>query len=177
MWVLRRGRGAARASRRQPDAMRVTFADAVAQAIEKNPSAANAAAAILRADALLGEARAVTGLQVNGTVTTTTLNRGVEFDGNVVTPRNSVLAALDVRYPLFAAAQWARRTQAEDQRHVAELNAADVRRQTALATADAYLAVIATRARGRGRRAGARHGEVAFRSRPPSSSSGGAGAG
>lgn len=125
--------------------MRVTFAEAVAQAIEKNPSSAIAAAAILRADALLGEARAVTGLQVNGVVTTTSLNRGVEFDGNVVTPGNSVLAALDVRYPLFAAAQWARRTQAEDQRHVLELNAADVRRQTALATADAYLAVIASR--------------------------------
>jgi outer membrane protein TolC len=125
--------------------VRVTFADAVAQAIEKNPSPAIAAAAILRADALLGEARAVAGLQVSGAVTTTTLNRGVDFDGNVVIPRNSVLAALDVRYPLFAAAQWARREQAEDQRLVAELNAADLRRQTALATADAYLAVIATR--------------------------------
>ncbi len=82
---------------------------------------------------------------MNGSVNTTTLNTGVEFSGQVVSPRNSVVAALDVRMPLFAAAQWARRTQAEDQENVAELSAAETRRQIALATADAYLSVIARR--------------------------------
>jgi outer membrane protein TolC len=44
-----------------------------------------------------------------------------------------------------AAAAWARRAQAEDATHVAEAGAADVRRQVAMAAADAYLSVIAQR--------------------------------
>jgi outer membrane protein TolC len=55
------------------------------------------------------------------------------------------LATLDVRTPLYAPATWARRAQALDAAHVAELSAADTRRQTALATADAYLTIIARR--------------------------------
>jgi len=121
------------------------FQAAVARATEKNPSAAVAAAGILRAQALLSETRAGTRLQVNGNVNTTTLNTGVEFNGQVVSPRNSVVAALDVRMPLVAAAQWARRAQAEDQKNVAELSLAETRRQIALATADAYLSIIARR--------------------------------
>jgi len=60
---------------------RVTFEEAIKRAIEKNPSSAIAAAGILRAEALLTEARSAARLQVNGSVITTTLNRGVEFDG------------------------------------------------------------------------------------------------
>jgi outer membrane protein TolC len=124
---------------------RVTFDEAIRRAIQKNPSSAIAAAGILRAEALLTEARSASRLQVNGNVTTTTLNRGVEFGGATVTPRNQVNASLDVRYPLFAPARWARRMQAEDARQVAEANVEDVNRQTAFATADAYLTIIARR--------------------------------
>jgi len=126
-------------------AERVSFKDAIARAIEKNPSSAIAAAGILRAEALLTEARANTRLQVNGLVTTTTLNTGVEFDGTVVSPRNSVTGSLDVRVPLFAAGRWARKAQAADAVHVAELGTTETHQQTALATADAYLTVIARR--------------------------------
>jgi outer membrane protein TolC len=122
---------------------RVVFADAIQRAIERNPTTAIAAAGILRAEALLTEARANTRLQINGTLTETTLNRGVQFQGATVTPQNQVTEALDVRLPLYAPARWARRTEAEDTKHVAELTAADARRQIALATADAYLTVIA----------------------------------
>jgi outer membrane protein TolC len=94
---------------------------------------------------LLTEAQANTRLQINGTVTTTTLNRGVEFQGVTVSPRNQVSGAVDVRVPLLAPARWARRAQAQDGKNVAELTAADARRQTALATADAYLTIIARR--------------------------------
>lgn len=124
---------------------RVTFDEAIARATKNNPSAAIAAAAILRAEGLLAESRSASRLQVNGSVVTTTLNHGVEFSGETVTPRNQLNASLDVRYPLYAPAQWARATQAEDTRTTAEASAADVRRQTALATADAYLTVIARR--------------------------------
>jgi outer membrane protein len=134
----------ARAQAPQPTE-RVTFDDAIKRALERNPATAIAAAAILRADALLTEARAASRLQINGNVTTTTLNTGIEFEGATVTPRNSVTAGLDVRMPVFAPARWALRTQALDQKGIAELSAADTRRQTALAAADAYLAIIARR--------------------------------
>src|SRR5438876_6770159 len=124
---------------------RVSFQDAVKRAIDKNPSSAIAAASILRADALLAEARAGTRLQINGNLTTTTLNRGVEFQDTTVVPRNSVTGSLDVRMPLFAPVRWARRTQAEDARQLAELSESTTHRQTALATADAYLTIIARR--------------------------------
>jgi len=124
---------------------RVTFDEAIARATKNNPSAAIAAAGILRAEGLLAETRSATRLQVNGNVTTTTLNRGVEFSGETVTPRNQLTASLDVRFPLYAPAQWARTAQAADTKGIAQATAEDVRRQTALATADAYLTIIARR--------------------------------
>ena len=121
----------------------VTFDDAIQRAVRNNPSAVIAAAGILRAEALLMETRSASRLQVNGNITTTTLNRGVEFDGATVTPQNQLGATLDARMPLYAPARWARTAQADAVRHVAQAGADDVRRQTALATADAYLTVIA----------------------------------
>src|SRR5262249_33917095 len=102
---------------------RVTFDEAVRRAVEKNPSAAIAAAGILRAEGLLLDARPASRLQVNGTVTTTTLNTAVDFDGATVTPRNQLTAGLDVRMPLYAPARWARTKQAEDTKLVAQANA------------------------------------------------------
>jgi outer membrane protein len=126
-------------------AEQVSFQDAVRRAIEQNPSAAAAAAGILRAEGLLQQARAATGLQINGNVTTTTLNTGVKFNGATVTPRNQVAASLNADMPIVAAAARARRTQAMDNEQVAELSAADIRRQIAFSAADAYLSVIAQR--------------------------------
>lgn len=124
---------------------RLTFRQAIDRAIDKNPSSAIAATAILRAAALVDQVRSGTGLQINGNVTSTTLNRGVEFEGTTVTPRSSVAGTLDVRYPLYSPALWARRVEAQDAVGVAELSATEVKRQTSLATADAYLAIIARR--------------------------------
>jgi outer membrane protein TolC len=124
---------------------RVTFSQAIERATANNPSARVAAAGILRADALLGQARADTLLDVTGSVTSTTLNRGVSFEGATVTPRNQLSASLTVQMPIVAAAAWARRAQARDNVDVAELGAVETRRQVALAAADAYLSIIARR--------------------------------
>jgi outer membrane protein TolC len=70
---------------------------------------------------------------------------GVEFQGSVVTPQNQITASLTADLPIVAAAAWARRAQAEDTRIVSELTLADTRRQVALAAADAYLTIIASR--------------------------------
>src|SRR5262245_59487977 len=124
---------------------RVTFSEAIRRAQDNNPTVAAAAAGILRAEGLVGQARAATLLQLSGNITTTTLNTGIEFAGQTVTPRNSVTASLTAGMPILAAAAWARRAQAQDTRHVAELTVVETRRQIAFATADAYLAILAQR--------------------------------
>src|SRR5437867_1796778 len=125
--------------------IRVTFADAIRRAQENNPTVAAAATGILRAESLIAQARAATLFQLTGAVTTITLNRGVEFQGATVTPRNQLTATLNAGMPIVAAAAWARRAQAEDTKDVAELTVADIRRQVAFAAADAYLTIIAQR--------------------------------
>ena len=133
------------ASAQPAPVIRVAFPEAIQRAQDNNPTVAAAAAGILRADALIGQARAATLLQLSGNVAWTTLNRGVDFDGVTVTPQSQVTATIVADMPILAAAAWARRTQAMDNKAIAELNVADVKRQVALATADAYLAIIAAR--------------------------------
>jgi outer membrane protein TolC len=123
----------------------VTFKEAIDRAVEKNPSVAAAASGILRAEGLIRQARAETLFQLSGNVTTTTLNRGVEFQGSTVTPRNQVTATLNAEMPIVAAAAWARRAQADDVKAVSELTVAETKRQVAFATADAYLTIIVQR--------------------------------
>jgi len=126
-------------------AIRVTFDDAIRLAQEKNPTVAAAAAAILRAEGLVRQARAATLFQLAGNITTTTLNQSIEFSGFTVTPRNSVTASLTAAMPIVAAAAWARRAQAQDAHAVAELSVAETRRQVAFAAADAYLTILVQR--------------------------------
>ena len=123
----------------------MTFDDAIKRAIASNPSTAIAAADILRAEGLLSQARSDARLHITGNVTSTTLNQAVEFQGTTVTPQTSVAGLLDIRYPLYAPVIWARRVEAMNNRDVAEISAAETRRQTAVATADAYLTIIARR--------------------------------
>src|SRR5216117_2913582 len=87
--------------------------------------------------AVVRQARATTRFQLSGGVTTTTLNEAVEFAGQTVTPRSQVGASLTASMPIVAAAAWARKAQALDAREIADLNVADVKRQVALAAADA----------------------------------------
>jgi len=121
----------------------MTFKEAVARAIERNPSGQQAAAEILRADALLGQVRAAALPQLTANATNTTLNSSRSFGTTVSTPQNQLAATVTASAPLYAPLQWALRVQLMDNRQVAELAAADVRRQVAVATAQAYLAVVA----------------------------------
>ncbi len=120
----------------------VDFRAAIDEALQRNPSVEQAAADILAADALLRQARAATLPALNGQLLHTTIHPVVEFEGVAATPRNQLTASLDLSAPLYAPATWARRTQAQDNKRVAELSSAETRRQVALATAQAYLAII-----------------------------------
>ena len=123
---------------------RVTFQQAIDRAMSNNPSAAVAAAGILRAEGLLRQARAATMLQVDGNV-----RRLVEH-GSVVRGHGGVAAAPDHRVVDAGPADHrGRRLGAAragaGQPAIAQLSAADTRRQIALATADAYFTILTRR--------------------------------
>jgi outer membrane protein len=124
---------------------KISFDEAIRRAITGNPSVVIAAQEILRAQALLAEARSLILPNVNVSGTNTTINGSRGIGNEIFTPQNVFYAALPVSMPLFDPALWARRVQALDAQHVAEASAEDVKRQIAVATAQAYLTVIGTR--------------------------------
>jgi outer membrane protein TolC len=121
----------------------ITFKEAVDRAVARNPSVQRAAAEILRAQALLNETTASIYPGVTGGVTATALSYSSQFSGQRATAQTQLVSNVGVSSLLYAPAQWALRVQVRDQQHVAELAAADVNRQIAVATAQAALSVIA----------------------------------
>jgi len=125
---------------------RVTFRDAVDQAIQRNPTVQQASAEILRAEGLLRQVRSAILPTLSGSVLALTQSQGpAVFNGTPVTPREQVTGAMGLTAALFTPVLWAQRVQAQDALQVSQASAAEVRRQVALATAQAYLAVIARR--------------------------------
>lgn len=123
----------------------VTFEEAVKRASERHPTVGQAAQAILRAEALLDQARSVFRPSVYGTVGTTILNEARGFDDNIFQPQRQTAFNATLSYPLLAAARWAQKNQAADQWGIAKISAEETRRQVALTAAQSYLAVLATR--------------------------------
>jgi outer membrane protein TolC len=121
----------------------VTFEEAIKIALEKNPGVAEAAQAILRAEVFLQQANTVYRPTLSGNVTTTVLDSERGFNGQAVQPQTQSLLGASLSYPVIAASRWAARAQAEHQVRVARLSVTEVRQQIAVATAQAYLAVIA----------------------------------
>src|SRR5690606_6999292 len=78
-------------------------------------------------------------------VTTVTLNSSRGFEDTVTVPRSQVTFGAEASMPLLALEAHARTNQARDQIEVAELASVEVRQQVAVATAYAYLGVIAAR--------------------------------
>jgi outer membrane protein TolC len=120
----------------------LTFDQAIARAIERNPTVAIAAANILRSEGILQQVRSLTLPRASGRFTNTTLDTGLEFSDQTVQPRNQSLFGANASAPILAAAQWAARAQAMDQVEIARLSVTDVRRQVAVAAASAYLAIV-----------------------------------
>jgi outer membrane protein len=122
---------------------RVTFDEAIRRALERNPSIAEAAQAILQAETLLQQARIVYRPTLSASVATTVYNESRGFDEFVTQPRTQSLFVASLSYPVLAAARWAQSAQAADQIRVARLSVDETRRQVALSTGQAYLTVIA----------------------------------
>jgi len=124
---------------------RVEFDEAIARALAKNPTVAGAATSIARAEGLLQQARAATLPNVTGSFTNVTLDHAVKFNGASTQPQNQSTFALSASMPILAASNWASVVQAREEVGVATLSVAEVRREIAVAAAQSYLAVIASR--------------------------------
>ena len=127
------------------DIARVTFEEAVRRALASHPTVQAAAAQILRADAIRQQVRARALPSVDATFTTTVIDPVTSFGGENIVPRTQTISAGGLAVPLLSPVRWAERAQAADQVAVAERAGAEARRAVALATGQAYLAVIAQR--------------------------------
>jgi outer membrane protein TolC len=123
----------------------LAFDVAVKRALDRNPTSLEAAAEIRRSHALLEEVRAGSLPTLNGTATYTRLDADRVAGGAVVAPESGINLSAVASVPLVNPRGWVAWSQAGDQVDVARLNAADVRRTLAVATARAYLGVIAQR--------------------------------
>jgi outer membrane protein len=121
----------------------VTLEQAIERAIKNNPTVAQAAQGILRAESLLQQARAATMPFVTANVSTLVNSTERRFDDVITSPRTQATLSAQLGMPVLAASRWAATTQARDQVEIANLSTAEVRTDIAVATAQTYLAIIA----------------------------------
>ena len=123
----------------------MTFEAAVQRAIEQNPTVEQAAEGILRAEAILRQVGSSSLPSLSATFNTTVIAPLTEFSGTSIVPRTQTQTAASLAVPLLTPVAWAQRSQAADQVFVSRQSALDVRRQVAVATAEAYLRILAFR--------------------------------
>lgn len=121
----------------------VSLDEAVKRALDRSPATLIAREEIRRAGALLEEARSssLPGLSLNGTYTRLDADR--LLGTRIVAGKDQLSANVTLAVPLLAPGRWSQWRRGRDGLEVAEASEGDVRRQLALATARAYLAVVA----------------------------------
>jgi outer membrane protein TolC len=124
-------------------AARVTLHEAIARALDRNPTYATAVLEIRRAEAIVRETKAawLPTLYGNGTLTHLDANR-VEA-GQIILHQNELAANATLTVPLVATRQWLNTEEARRNADATAATSADVRRIVAYATGQAYLAVYA----------------------------------
>lgn len=123
-------------------AVRVTWQQALDRAAARNPSAVIAQQEILRADALVHQARAAWLPTLAGNGSYTRLDSARTFNGVVATPIEVWNGNITLTVPLLSPTAWANDWHARDNRLTAAASAADVQRQLATAVGRAYLTVL-----------------------------------
>lgn len=124
---------------------RVSFEEAVARALERQPAVGEALQAVRRSQALLGQARAVFRPLVTGFASETIIDEARGFDDSIVVPQKQASFSASISFPLLAASRWASASHASDQLGIARISAETARRQVAVTAAQAYLGVIAAK--------------------------------
>lgn len=122
---------------------RVTFEDAVKRAMDFSTSALVAAQEIVRAEGLMGQARAASLPLVVLGGSWTILDNDRILNGRLVQPGQSMQGTATASVPLLAASRWTSWAHASQGIDVATLSQADVRRAAAITAARAYLTVVA----------------------------------
>ncbi len=122
---------------------RMTMEDAVRLSLEKNPTFLVAREEILRAQALVEEARAQSLPTLYGTGTYIRLDSDRTLAGTVIEPKSQINLSALLAVPLVNPTAWASWSHAKDNVGVAKASARDTRRIVAVATGHAYLAVFA----------------------------------
>jgi outer membrane protein TolC len=124
---------------------RVTFDEAVRRAMANHPTIQRAAADIVRADAVLQQARGRALPSIDAALATNVIDPVTRFGGSAIFPRTQTVTTASLAVPLVMPVLWAERNQAADQVVVSQRALDDARRQIAVATGEAYLAIIAAR--------------------------------
>lgn len=122
----------------------VTFDEAVKRAIAYNTSALVAAQEIVRAEGLMGQARAASLPLVVLGGSWTILDNDRILNGRLVQPGQSVQGTATASMPLVAASRWYAWAHGVEGIDVATLSQADVQRTVAITAARAYLTVVAS---------------------------------
>jgi outer membrane protein TolC len=123
----------------------ITFQTAIERAIANNPTVQQAATGILQAQAILQQVRAESRPAVDAAVAHSIIGPVTSFNGTNVTPRAQTQSTVELSVPILVPVLWAQRNQAADQIVVAERATDDTRRAVAVATAQTYLAILASR--------------------------------
>jgi outer membrane protein TolC len=124
---------------------RVTLEVAIQRALARNPSAAVAAAELRRAEALVTQARAASLPTLTATGIYTRLDAERRLGDRVAAARDQLSANVTLAVPILAPQRWAHWSHAADDAEATRASTGDTRRQVALATARAYLGVVASR--------------------------------
>jgi outer membrane protein TolC len=124
---------------------KLTLKEALALAEQRNPSLKIAAAEVLRAEALVIQSRSSSLPMVTGNLGFTRLDDARRFGGQIFIPQDETNGSLVVSVPIIEPQKWAAWAHSLDNKKVAELSAAEIRRQVAIAVGHAYLNVIAAK--------------------------------
>src|SRR5262245_28914640 len=136
---------AAHAQQQAPAIEAITFDEAIRRATTNNPSIQQAAAGILRAEALLSQVNARLLPAIDASFSTSVIDPVTRFSGASINPRVQTSSGAVVAIPILTSTRWAEKAQTADQVLVSQASASEVRRQIAMATAEAYLSVIGLR--------------------------------
>jgi outer membrane protein TolC len=121
----------------------ITLQEAVARALERNPTFAIARAETTRSEAVVREVEASWLPTLSGNGAYTHLDSARTVGSVVDLPANALNANLLLTVPLVMPRQWANYAEAGDNLKAQQAGTADIRRQVAVATGRAYLAVYA----------------------------------
>ena len=123
----------------------VTFDEAVQRAVKNHPTVQQAAAGILRAEAILQQTRSRYLPTIDATFSSNVIDPVTEFSGASINPRTQTVTAATLSAPILTPVRWAERNQAEDEVIVSVRAADEARRAVAIAAGEGYLAIIVRR--------------------------------